>query len=539
MVLLWLSQPPLSWWPVAFVALVPLFQSAHPASLRPNYAFLWLVSAVYWLVSLQGLRHAHPLMFLCWLALGAYLAVYLPLFVATFRLLVRRGMPLAAAAAVSWVGWECIRNYAFTGISVLMLGHSMADVPHLIQIADLFGTYGVSFVLVFTNAAIFLLLDCWLHARPWRTTVATGAAAATMLGLSLMYGTRRLDQPLDPSNTVFALIQCDEQTEYQQDFERQSEIYQHYVEQSLETLTESDIVVDAVIWPESMLSGGVPWRVVREPLVTPPESGMTDQQYRAAVTSNRDYFLDRTRQLQRLLTSVNGNKTPELIGGCGVVDHGDPLAVYSGVLHIDQRGEVADWYGKTHLVMFGEYIPLIGSIPGLRSLIPEGMGLQSGKHPVIFDAAGTRVLPNLCIETAVERVVIDQLRYLRAQNRDLPQVIATVTNDAWFDHTSVVAHHLRCAQLVAVGARRPILSAANGGPTAMIDSNGRISRRTAFDKHLGQIVEPTLDRRASFYSRVGDLPAKAMAITCLVACAAGLLERRRSKRRNAGRAKDA
>ena len=51
---------------------------------------------------------------------------------------------------------ECIRNYMLTGVSAAMLGHTMADVPVMTQIADLGGSYAVSFVVAIVNAMLFL-----------------------------------------------------------------------------------------------------------------------------------------------------------------------------------------------------------------------------------------------------------------------------------------------------------------------------------------------------------------------------------------------
>ena len=103
------------------------------------------------------------------------------------------------------------------------------------------------------------------------------------------------------------------------------------------------------------------------------------------------------------------------------------------------------WYGKTHLVMFGEYIPLASYIPGLREYIRSiGMGLTQGPGAQRLMVKDTAVSPSICIETAVERVTVNQLRELRAAG-GMPDVLVTVTNDGWFDDSSVIDHHLRCA----------------------------------------------------------------------------------------------
>src|SRR6056297_1562360 len=70
--MLWMAQPPLGAWPIAWFALVPVLALVCERGRMPRSAYfvLWLASMGHWLVSLQGLRHAHPLMFLPWIALA-------------------------------------------------------------------------------------------------------------------------------------------------------------------------------------------------------------------------------------------------------------------------------------------------------------------------------------------------------------------------------------------------------------------------------------------------------------------------------------
>ncbi|MDB4477199.1 apolipoprotein N-acyltransferase, partial [Rhodopirellula sp.] len=120
--LLWLAQPPMQLWWLGFVALVPLLYliSLKRRLTKRDYLKVWIVLSVYWLVSLQGLRHAHPLMHGPWLALGGYLAVYQTLFVVFSRYLIHRGIRALVVIPLVWVAQEYIRNYLLTGISVLM-----------------------------------------------------------------------------------------------------------------------------------------------------------------------------------------------------------------------------------------------------------------------------------------------------------------------------------------------------------------------------------------------------------------------------------
>ncbi|WP_161604661.1 apolipoprotein N-acyltransferase [Roseiconus nitratireducens] len=537
----WLSQPPLGWWPIAFIAAIPiLLASTEPAPHRKQMLVLYATVAAYWALTLQGLRHAHPAMYLCWLALAGYLAVYPVLFVVALGRILRQGIPMIVAAPILWVGMECLRNYLLTGISAVMLGHTMADVPIMIQIADLGGSYAVSFVLVACNVALLTAWQAVMSRRrsssaeplphPMPHPVLSVTVAAILLSATLLYGRFRLQQPTDPSTTTLALIGRNERVEYGQDPSRELELFDAYTRQSIEAVRNSDVSIDAVVWPESMFTGTLPWMIGGKNAELARQQGLRPQEFEALVQERRDAFRQRAAAVQAMLQPSRPADpplpAPDLVVGCGVVDYSDAPRVYSGIVHIGKRGEVQQWYGKTHLVMFGEYVPLIPHLPLVRNWVPDGLGVTPGPGPQAFDIGNLKVSPNICIETAVERVAINHLRRLGATT-SIPDAIVTVTNDGWFDDSSIITHHQRCAQLVAVACRRPILSAANNGPTAWIDSCGRVIEALPQGAAGSVIASPRLDRRTSLVMVLGDWPAR----FCAVLFVGPLLYRRRKSAR--------
>jgi apolipoprotein N-acyltransferase len=396
-----------------------------------------------------------------------------------------------------------------------MLGHTMADVPVMIQIADLFGTYGVSFVLVSINVAVFSALAYLKKQISAIEAMPAFAFAITLVVGTTLYGRYRLGEQIGPPLATFALIQRDEQVEYGQDESREAEIFQEYTQQSMKALAAAGRRVDAVVWPESMFSGGAPWMTAQSDAIVPDAIKMTPSEFQSVIVDRKRLYLDRASYVQRLLADAAGstNDRPHLIVGCGVVNYAQVPEVYSGVVHIWPDGSMGDWYGKTHLVMFGEYVPIAPSIPGIRSLIPPGMGLHVGPGAKRFVVEQTAVSPNVCIETAVERVTVNQLAELNDRDQ-MADVVITVTNDGWFDESSVITHHLRCAQLVAVGCRRPVLSAANCGPTAWIDSRGQLVQYLTAGTNGAIIAMPQRDRRISVYLRIGDWPVRVLLMIC-------------------------
>lgn len=520
----WISQPPFCLWIVAFVALVPwlmLIAQKQPLA-RRDYLTIWFCAFLYWLISLQGLRHAHWAIYPAWVALAAYLSVYSVLFVSVCRRMIRRSIlghsiPLWIAAPVTWVGLECIRNYFLTGLSAAMLGHTMADVPTMIQIADLFGTYGVSFVLVAVNVAIFCAARVLQETDVRQNLTAPIVLAVALMTATIGYGLYRVDQTAganaESSLATFALVQRSEVVEYVFDPKREVDMFNAYENETMAALRSADVGVDAVVWPESMMTGGTRWFFAAPDAVPPKEFEVSAEEFQLGIAESQQMFTRVREPIQAAFASVNpSGKAPHFIGGCSVVGYTDVPHQYNGFVHLGPDASMQQWYGKTHLVLVGEYVPLLGSIPGIRALLPL---LTRGDGPKQFVIGETSVAPNICIETAVERVTINQMGIMNAQ-RHLPDVIVTVTNDGWFDDSSVIDHHLRCAQLVAVGARRPVLSSANNGPTAWIDSCGQVVERLETGSNGSIIATPKADSRTSLYIRIGDWPARLLAIVCIV-----------------------
>lgn len=568
--LLFLTGPDFNFWPLAFVALAPLIGLALGPE-QPYRLAVYLPFFAYYLASLQGLRYAHPLMVFPLLALAAYLAIYPLLFAVMLRrwcsilerdiaaidtvpqatkfTVWRASLPISLVAAVVWVGGEWVRNYFATGISVLMLGHSIAgmQIPTLIQVADLFGTYGVSFLLVLTSVAAADLgrrftarRESAQNTRPFTGWTRICSSWQSSLPIAIVaiigahvYGAAGLAHPTTQSNSTLMLIGRDERTEYQQDLKREQRIFSAFARQSINAVAKSEIPIDAVVWPESMLSGGQPWYIAEQDLAVPEElaresqgAHLTVDQMRRIISDSQNDFVQRNRDLQIAMSGSGSFPPPAIIGGCGIVRYGSNAKQFSGVVLVDPDGQVAETYAKNHLVMFGEYIPWIKSIPVLKEYVPLGLGLDAGTGPSVFEVGDLRVLPNLCIETSVERISVNHMRTIWERDPEsLPNVIATLTNDAWFDNSAVVRHHLRCAQLVAIGCRRPILSAANGGPTAWIDSCGRVVAKLPGGTAGEIAVSPQIDDRVSMYVRHGSWPAGIMGVLWIAGLISCLTQR--------------
>ncbi len=168
-VLLWAAFTPVDYGPLAWIALIPLFALLRvERPMRRMSAAVYVGGLGFWLATLQWMRLGDPTMYVAWIALAVYLALYFPVFVALARVAVwRLKVPVALAAPVVWVGLELLRGYLLTGFSWYYLAHTQYRWIELIQISDVVGAYGVSFLIALVSGCAAELLPVSWRSRDW------------------------------------------------------------------------------------------------------------------------------------------------------------------------------------------------------------------------------------------------------------------------------------------------------------------------------------------------------------------------------------
>ena len=283
-------------WPLAWVA--PIFwlvlvQRPRLLGRRPMRA-IWLAGGLHWLIMLQGIRLAHPANYLGWVALSFYLAVYLPCFVALTRVAVHRmRTPLILAAPVVWTGLELARGYLITGFSMGLLGHALFEQTVLIQIADLFGAYGVSFWVMLVAAC---LTQIGKVGRSSKAIVPT-AVLIVSVGIVLCYGLVRMSSMLstvDGPTLKVALIQHSVDKKFVSDPQRNRRTFCLYRDLSLEA-RERNPDLDLIVWPESVFTENLPEYLCHGEFVPPADVPMSPVQARQQFQRLVSFFNDKVR----------------------------------------------------------------------------------------------------------------------------------------------------------------------------------------------------------------------------------------------------
>lgn len=502
--LLWLALPPCDLWPLAWIApvwWVLLIRKEELPGRRP-YRALWIVGFCFWMGALHWLRLPHWTTSLGWVALSFYQAFYLPIFVGLCRVAVHRlRISVVLAAPIVWAGLELARGHLLTGITMGNLGHTQYRFIELIQLSDLCGAYGVSFVVMFAAACFGRMVRC----DAGRFALWPLAPAVLVVSATLGYGQMRMSHENEGTPLRVALIQGSIDSKLKSEPGTRDLIHDHYLNLSREAVAKYPDL-DLIVWPETMF---------RDPLFTldpdlskPDEyADLSDEEFRRRVEAAG---WQSRNEMAKLAADL---KTALLLG----VDrqHFGPqgLERFNSAVFVTNAGEVTGYYDKIHRVMFGEYVPFAEHWPWLQGLTPLPVSLQPGNRAVAFEVGGLRFAPNICYESVLPHVIRRQVLALRAEGAE-PDVLVNLTNDGWFRGSSELDMHLICGVFRAVECRKPLLIAANTGFSAHVDADGRVlaqGRRRDTDKLLAEV---RADVRDSWYLRHGDW----FAGTCLGAC---------------------
>ena len=248
---------------LAWVILVPLHWGLSGLSSRKAFQYGWLagtiafMGTITWVITAMNQFGQVP--FLVSTLLMLLLATYLGLFFGAYawgyaHLQPRYGSWLWLGGPSLWVSLEYLRTFAFSGLPWTLLGYSQYQWLSIIQIADMTGVYGLSFLVVMGNVTITSLLDwatCNKDKRaisfPWQSSLIV----LLFLTSSLAYGQWQIGQQaiLDRSTQSLSLglVQANIAQDKKWDESYIDETLKRYTTLSQQTGKNLDLL----IWPEA------------------------------------------------------------------------------------------------------------------------------------------------------------------------------------------------------------------------------------------------------------------------------------------------
>lgn len=480
---------------VTWIALVPLLIAIRGQRLIHAAGLGWLAGTtahlvgVYWLVgTMVRFGGIYPLVsLLLFLIIAAVLGtIYIP-FVLACRLYPLRRLDATLCGALLIAASFTAAEYIFPSVFPWRIGYSQIRIPALVQIADITGAYGVTFITALCSAVLYqsiVSVKMKTGRYPWPGAVVL----MILVVISLGYGAMRLDSirttMRGAEKVRIALLQPNVPFDEKFDPALADRHNQELFRMSAQAAAGG---VKLVIWPEtgyrSPILGGM--KRLDVPVSIPPST-----------------FL-----------YIGANVFDKVAGGYNA---------HNSVLAVAADGSITGRYDKHHLFPFGEYLPLSDVFPFLKKFSGPISDFTAGTGPPVQAFPnGIIVGPLICYEDIFpvlsRRAVINGAK-----------VLVNQTNDAWFGDTAAPHQHLQLARFRSIENRVPMVRATNSGVTAVVSPTGEVSRQLPVFTRDIIVADIALPSVKTFYTRYGDVFALLCLISVVAVIARHIFERRRS-----------
>jgi apolipoprotein N-acyltransferase len=466
---LFLSFPKYGFGAMAWLALIPLFFAVQKSSSARRALALGFISGIvgyvgilYWITYVVVNYGYLPLYLgvIIMLLLVCYISVYIALFAAGVYFM-RGKNYFSLAVPALWVCLEYFKSYLFTGFPWENLGYSQYLNAYFIQFTDVFGVFGLSFIIVSVNAVIFTLLVK-------RTKSAFVSALALFLILSsvYIYGYFRIENVRKTMNDApgmeVSLIQGNIDQSIKWDELSQLKIINTYLDLSLQNSPQAG---GLIVWPETAL----PFNYQQE-----------------------TFMREQVNNLPR------ETKSWFLFGAVNYIRSNQGTSFFNSAYLLSPEGAFKGRYDKVHLVPYGEYVPMRDLFPFIKKLTAGIGDFSAGEayQPLFVENKKLGVL--ICYEGILPHAA----RIYKNKSADL---LVNITNDAWFGQTSAPYQHFSMALFRAVETRLYMIRAANTGISAIVDPTGRIISQTDIFKIDALRGDVKFINIETFYARHGDV----------------------------------
>lgn len=485
--LLALAMPgKIGWWPLLFVALVPLLMVALYA--RPGrsalagfiFGLVYHLALMYWILIVLGRYGGLPL----WISIPALclLSAYMALYPALFCFLLSRVAgrswhrersiaPLVWGAPVLWVGLEYLRGILFTGFPWMDLGYGLYSQPKLIQAADIGGHHLISFALILCNGLLVALIDRQRRAVRWdvhferRLLMAAVAFLVFIGGYSLVRYQVVASIEARSMQARVAVVQGNIDQALKWSPEVKAATVDTYLELSRKAIAGQDI--ELVVWPETAL----PFYPQQDPLMGRVSGFATEH----------NVWLLTGAPLYSLAPRADG--TPQ-------------IRYYNGAILIGPDGKSHGSHAKQHLVPFGEYVPLRKFLPFLEPLVVNVGDFSAGEEKGPMTLGPMRLGLLICYESIFPEIAHESV--LRGAN-----LLVNITNDAWYGRSSAPYQSLAMAVLRAVENKRSLIRAANTGISGFVDPLGHVGGQSAIFTEEAKVAQIPMLEITTVYNRQG------------------------------------
>ncbi len=447
-----LSFPSFNLWPFIFIFAVPLLFAAEDSSLKECMGLGFLAGLVAWAGNLYWVAYimeiygfiALPLCALIFLLLISYLAVYFGFFLISCKILVKSPFSVITIPGM-WIFLEMIKSYAFTGFPWSLAGYALVPFDAIIQNAEWGGIYVLSGLTLMGNVALYKIME---------KKYLPAISGIIIIVCCIFWGAWRMDSlKLEGENLRVGVCQANIPQDQKWRRDMVSPTIDIYTRLSREAVSQG---AEIIVWPE---------------------------------TACNFFLFHEWTPTSRIIEISKEANIPMLVGSPAIEDD----KVYNRVWMLDQ-GLIRGYYDKTHLVPFGEYLPLPWLFGFLGNITQEVSDFSNARKLEPIEDIGVLV----CFENVFPELA-------RRLTKKGSTWLAVVSNDAWFLDWSTTEQHVKIATIRAIENRRYLVMPVNHGISAVIDPFGRIVRSLGLMKEGSFTVEIKKVFYRTVFDKIGSL----------------------------------
>lgn len=485
-----ISFPPFQKGFIAWFALTPLLVTLRRKTMLRAAGSAWLfgwtfaAAAFFWVNSITSVN------LISFLLMVMVLSFYFPAFGLFYAFLNRAIGPwMILGAPAIWVVIEYARsNLLFLALPWNLLGHSQYSFVAAIQIADIAGVYGVSFLVVMVNEVLSRIPDAlqlqkhkiFDHdytlntARIWKSQVAI---AALVLAAALAYGFFSLKASKATDHIRIGLVQNGVRARHVAQRSEQESILDTFQTLTRKAAREGP---ELIIWPASSL----------------PAPITVSRFVRDSVTK-----LAKETQAYLVVGSATFEKFKPLKQGERPYSNSEFV--------VSPDGRIDGPYNKVILLPFDEYLPLQGLVEWPVWITPLRQGFLPGDTLKLFEVGPAKFGTPICWENMFP----DFFRKFVKRGANL---MISVTNEGFMEHSRAQYQSLAINVFRAVENRISVIRASSVGVSAVIDPKGNILDRVHDEARHDLFVSGFIVRdvplfnSSSLYTHYGDVFAYLM-----------------------------
>ncbi len=464
---------------LSLIALIPVFAVIRNTTWKLVGAYGFLFGFVYYSIFNYWLTTFHPFAILIVTIIkGAEMVALFFALKAADRWTgcILKGRLVHVFQAVIWVAYAYLSQGWFAGYPYGTIAYALYSYKILIQVADLFGIWGITFMMILPQAFLGNWLcdhysstttehseGLWKHVLFHKVTLIIFVVlliAQIIYGI-INYSKWKKAEP-DTSFTV-ATVQHNADS-WKGGYDTYKRNFINLEKMSLEAMLRKP---DLIVWSETAFVPSVNW------YTTYPYEGNDEG-------DNFDYL----RKIQNLVNDFVRFGTelgiPLLTGNPSSIIDDETLPPYdeegnwnkldyNSVILFDD-GTIKQIYLKQHLVPFTEHFPYERQMPWLYNLLKANdyHWWEKGTEPVVFETSnGITFSTPICYEDVFGDICADFV----ANGADL---IVNMTNDSWSGSEAAERQHAVMAVFRCIENRKTMLRSTNSGLTCLITPDGTI-----------------------------------------------------------------